>query len=386
MNRQNPLDIMLNLKGTSVVGYQVVEGYIWLQLKLLNQDCSCPYCQKNTTELHQTKFISVRDLPISGQPVYLKVPRRRFYCRFCQRYVTERLEFVPWRRSHSSRYEENIYQRVLSSSIEQVSREESLSYRQIDGIFKRVSQLYKKKDWTQVERVSIDEISMRKGQRDFVTLVSNVDTGNLLSVIDSHKQSEIIAVLKQQPLSVRAQIKEVSVDMWGGFKKVVEEVFPNAVVVFDRFHVMKLLNEGLNKLRNLLGIKTKGSRYLLLKNFEELTEEQKEQLASVLNQSEILKIAYWLKSEFRSIYETSKTVKSGYNRFKKWLRLAQVIYGKAAKTIRKHLEGICNYFISRTTSGVMEGINNKAKLILRQGYGFSDFEHFSARLLGSFSD
>lgn len=363
MNRQNPLDIMLNLKGTSVVGYQVVEGYIWLQLKLLNQDCSCPYCQKNTTELHQTKFISVRDLPISGQPVYLKVPRRRFYCRFCQRYVTERLEFVPWRRSHSSRYEENIYQRVLSSSIEQVSREESLSYRQIDGIFKRVSQLYKKKDWTQVERVSIDEISMRKGQRDFVTLVSNVDTGNLLSVIDSHKQSEIIAVLKQQPLSVRAQIKEVSVDMWGGFKKVVEEVFPNAVVVFDRFHVMKLLNEGLNKLRNLLGIKTKGSRYLLLKNFEELTEEQKEQLASVLNQSEILKIAYWLKSEFRSIYETSKTVKSGYNRFKKWLRLAQVIYGKAAKTIRKHLEGICNYFISRTTSGVMEGINNKAKLI-----------------------
>ena len=54
--------------------------------------------------------------------------------------------------------------------------------------------------------------------------------------------------------------------------------------------------------------------------------------------------------------------------------------------IRDHLEGICNYFISRTTSGVMEGINNKVKLILRQGYGFTDFEHFRARLLGSFSD
>jgi transposase len=95
----------------------------------------------------------------------------------------------------------------------------------------------------------MDEISVRKGYRDFVTLVSHVDTGNLLEVIDSHKQSEIIDVLKQQP--------------------------------FD---------------------------------------------------------------------------------------------------------GICNYFMSRTTSGVMEGINNKAKLILRQGYGFSDFEHFRARLLGSFSD
>ncbi len=71
-------------------------------------------------------------------------------------------------------------------------------------------------------------------------------------VIDSHKQSEIIDVLKQQPLSVREQVKEVSVDMWGGFPKVIEEVFPNAVVVFDRFHVMKLLNQQLNKLRNLL--------------------------------------------------------------------------------------------------------------------------------------
>ena len=386
MNHQKPIDIMLNLIGTSVVGYQVAEGYIWLELKLLNQEISCPYCPKNTRELHQTKFVSVRDLPISGQPVYLKVPRRRFYCRFCQRYVTERLDFIPWRSAQTKRYEDNVYQRVLSSSIEQVSREESLSYRKIDGIFKRVSQSVKKKDWSRVERVSMDEISVRKGYRDFVTLVSHVDTGNLLEVIDSHKQSEIIDVLKQQPLSIREQVKEVSVDMWGGFPKVIEEVFPNAVVVFDRFHVMKLLNQQLNKLRNLLGIKTKGSRYLLLKNFEELTAEQKSQLASVLNQSEILKIAYELKSEFRSIYERSKTVKSGYNRFKKWLRLAQIIYGKAAETIRNHLDGICNYFMNRTTSGVMEGVNNKAKLILRQGYGFSDFEHFRARLLGSFSD
>ena len=276
--------------------------------------------------------------------------------------------------------------RVLSSSIEQVSREESLSYRESEGIFKRVSQQVKKKDWGSAKRLSLDEISKRKGYRDFLTLVSNVDTGNLLEVIDSHKQSEIISVLKQQPLSLREKVREVSVDMWAGFKKVIQEVFPNAVVVFDRFHVMKLLNEGLNKLRKLLGIKVKKSRYLLLKNFEELTEEQKEQLESVLNQSESLKIADWLKEEFRSIYEKSQTVKSGWNRLKKWLISAQVIYGKVAQTIREHLEGICNYFISRTTSGVMEGINNKAKLILRQGYGFQDFEHFRARLLGSFSD
>lgn len=106
-----------------------------------------------------------------------------------------------------------------------------------------------------------------------------MDIGNLLEVIDSHQQEEIIKVLKQQPLLLREQVREVSVDMWVGFKKVIQEVFPNAVVVFDRFHVMKLLNEALNKLRKLLGIKVKKSRYLLLKNFVELTTEEKERLS-----------------------------------------------------------------------------------------------------------
>ena len=60
---------------------------------------------------------------------------------------------------------------------------------------------------------------------------------------------------------------------------------------------------------------------------------------------------------------------------KKWLSYAEIVLGKVAQTIRDHLEHIYNYFISRTTSGVMEGINNKIKLILRHGYGFSNFEH-----------
>jgi len=232
----------------------------------------------------------------------------------------------------------------------------------------------------------MDEISKRKGYRDFITLVSNVDTGNLLEVIDSHRQEEIIEVLKQQPLELRARVREVSVDMWAGFPKIIAEVFPKAAVVFDRFHVMKLVNEALNKLWLAQAQVFYPKRFLLLKNSPDLTEAETEQLAQLLNQSACLTIAYEMKEEFREIYETSQTVQSGLNRMKKWLAQAQVFYPKAVQTIRDHLEGICNYFISRTTSGVMEGINNKAKLIMRQGYGFTDFDNFRDRLLASFSD
>jgi len=109
-------------------------------------------------------------------------------------------------------------------------------------------------------------------------------------------------------------------------------------------------------------------------------------LEHILAQSACLRIAYEMKEELREIYQTNHTVQSGISRMSKWLAKAIVFYGKVARTIRTHLEGICNYFISRTTSGVMEGINNKAKLIMRQGYGFTNFDSFRARLLVSFSD
>lgn len=85
-----------------------------------------------------------------------------------------------------------------------------------------------------------------------------------MEVIDSHQQKDIIEVLKQQPLELREQVKEVSVDMWGGFPKVVQTVFPNALLVFDRFHVMQPVNKELNKVRKQTETSVKGSKFILL--------------------------------------------------------------------------------------------------------------------------
>jgi len=141
----SPLDSLLNLPGITVEGSVQVEGYTCLQVKLLARGINCPHCQKLTQELHQTSSILIRDLPTFGKPVYLKLPRRRFYCCKCQRYSTEKLEFIDWRRPHTQRYEANIYQRVQSSSVEQIGREESLSPTEVQGIFNWVSNQRKKK-------------------------------------------------------------------------------------------------------------------------------------------------------------------------------------------------------------------------------------------------
>lgn len=234
--------------------------------------------------------------------------------------------------------------------------------------------------------MSIDEVSQSKGQQNFVTVVSDIDKGKLIEVIDSHKQLDIIEVLNQQQFEVREQVEEVSVDMWGGFPKVVEEVFPNAVIVFDRFHVMKTVNEELNKIRKQAGVTDRGIKFIMLKNGENLTEFPKIKLEDILSRSSRLRNAYQWKEEFRDIYETSTTVEEGKLRLEEWLDKAQAVYTDVITTIRNHLDGSCNYFINKTTSGVMEGINNRIKLIKRQAYGFVNFDNFRARLLACFSD
>jgi transposase len=211
--------------------------------------------------------------------------------------------------------------------------------------------------------------------------LTDLDKSSLLEVIDSHKSEDIITVLNQQPLAIREGVKEVCVDMWGGFPKVIREVFPNAKTVVDRFHVQKLINKALNKIRLILKLKGLKNRFLLMSNQANLTTEDRSELDLILTSSPSLKIAHELKEELITIYNSDITPSGGMRKIKKWLISARVMFGSAADTLESHLEEICNYFTNRTTSGVTEGINTRIKLIIRQSYGFKNFNLMKEKLL-----
>ena len=138
------LDYLLDLPNVTVETCTCIDNQFTLQLRILMTGIHCPHCQQFTEELHQNRPILVRDLSTFGKVVYLKVPRRQFYCCNCQRYATEVLPWLDWKRHHTTRYEEQIYQRVKVTSIEQVSREEALSREEIKGIFDHVYNQRKK--------------------------------------------------------------------------------------------------------------------------------------------------------------------------------------------------------------------------------------------------
>jgi transposase len=159
-------------------------------------------------------------------------------------------------------------------------------------------------------------------------------------------------------VAMREGIKEVCVDMWGGFPKVIREVFPNAKTVVDRFHVQKLINKALNKIRLVLKLKGLKNRFLLMRNQANLATEDRSELDLILTSSPSLKIAHELKEELITIYNSDITPSGGMRKIKKCLISARVMFGSAADTLESHLEEICNYFTNRTTSGVTEGFKN----------------------------
>jgi hypothetical protein len=126
------------------------------------------------------------------------------------------------------------------------------------------------------------------------------------------------------------------------------------------FHIDTLLN-----FPRQVRVFDRGSKFLLLRNGVVLTESEKQALDQILQQSKRLRKAYESKEELRAIYESPLMVETGRLHLEEWLNRAQNIYSEVTTTIRRHLDGICNYFRARTTSESMEGINNRIKLIRR---------------------
>lgn len=138
------LDRLLNLPNTTVESFVEEENKIILKLRFLHDEVVCPHCNMHNGKLKQNRPILIRDLSVFGKIVYLNTPRCQFYCQHCQKHFTEKLPFVDLERRYTQRYEEYVYQRAQSTSFEQISRDECLSWDQVQGIFNHQFSVKKK--------------------------------------------------------------------------------------------------------------------------------------------------------------------------------------------------------------------------------------------------
>jgi len=179
------------------------------------------------------------------------------------------------------------------------------------------------------------------------------------------------------------------------YKTVFNKLCPNAVITADRFHVTKLLHQELNqgridqkKTANDLTIKArekifstlKGGKYVLLKREKKLKEKSKEKLAQSKQASPLLRVMHTLKEEFTEIFENSQNLGEGTIQLTEWLIKAEIFFPKTVKTIKNWFTEIVGYFEQKTTNGLVEGINNRLKVIKRCAFGFISFDNLKKEL------
>ncbi len=242
-----------------------------------------------------------------------------------------------------------------------------------------------------LQRLSIDEIYLGR-QKKFYTLVMDLESGRIVWVAKGRGADALRKFWRALRLS-KARIVAVAMDMSAAYWAAVAENLPEAAVVFDRFHIMKLVNEKLDELRralvreatDLMKQQVKGVRWLLLMRSQHLSATQLPRLQEALHHNEPLLTGYLLKEALALLWDQPSRAKMQAF-LAQWCRLAADsgirLFQSLAKTLAGHGEGILAWWEHRITNGRMEGINNKIRTLLRQAYGYRDERFFILRLLG----
>lgn len=293
------------------------------------------------------------------------------------------------------------YTRKLERFVEQLSRLmtlldvaelTALNWDTVKDIVKRrLRRDYGRSDWKGVRYLSIDEIYVGR-RRGFYTLVMDLESGRILWVSPGRGKAGLRGFWPRLRRS-RVRIRAVAMDMSGAYGAAVAEALVGVAVVFDKFHIIQLMNQRLDELRRELvreaegamKMVIKGTRYLLLTRAANLQADQLPKLERALKLNEPLSQAWYLKEELSLLWDQSSYAEM--NRFlTQWCEQAQETgvrqLQKMAKTLLVHRRGILSWWQHPINNGRMEGTNNKIKTLNRQAYGYRDEEFFILKLLG----
>ncbi len=354
----------------------------------------CAACGSQNVWRHGVVVRLFRTVPLGSKRVELEARIPRLACQDCGRVRQAVVGFAEPRRTYTRSFERYVVELSRHMTIKDVARHLGVSWDVVKEIQKKsLQRRFDKPRLKHVKQIAIDEISTGKGHQ-YVTIVLDLESGAVLHV-GQGKGGDALLDFWRRLRASGAKIEAVATDMSPAYIEAVTTYLPGAMLVFDRFHVIKLYNEKLSDLRRELHRQLadtmqkdvlKGVRWLLLKRRENLdaSRREPERLQEALRLNEPLAIAYHLKDELNEIWEQDdqETAQA--------LLLDWIVYAEStgirmlkqfAKTLRLHAFGILAWYDYPISTGPLEGTNNKIKTMKRQAYGFRDPEFLRLKIL-----
>jgi transposase len=390
---QSALYQVLSIHGYRVTRTEQLEKKLLLHLEPQPHRVCCPQCGSREVIRRGEKERWLRHVPIGRDCTWLIVTLPRVECWACGVVRQIKIGLADSRRSYTHAFERYVLELSRCMTILDVARHVSVGWDVVKDIQQRYLQRkYARPPLKDVRYIGIDEICVGRGYR-FVTLVLDFDSGAIIFVGDG-KKAEALRPFWRRLRRNKVRLKAVAMDLSVAYQLAVHEAFPRAAIVFDRFHVVKLLNEKLTQLRRDLYHQAtdhlhkkvlKGTRWLLLKNPENLDPVRGEpgRLREALRLNEALSAAYYLKEDLRQIWEQLGKFPARL-KLLDWYHQAQGSgvrhLQEFARTLLAHADGILAWYDHPISNGPLEGVNNKIKTMNRQHYGLRDPDFFRLKL------
>ena len=366
---------------------------IVLNVQTRDEKLCCPECKSKKIIRNGYVIRRFRCVPIGRKPVYIDMRVQRVKCRVCECDQQERIPFATGKRHTTHRLERLMVDLMKIMTISETAAYLGLSWSTVKDLHKDyLRRNYSSPDISKVKFIGIDEFAVRKGHV-YMTIVVDLETGHIIYVGDG-KGADALDKFWRRVEKCGASIEYVATDLSAAFISAVRKNLPEAQLVFDHFHVKKIINEKVDKLRRSLYHNKlyeeqrdviKGIRWLLLKNGEDIkTDAAKKQLEEALKINEPLAKAYYLKEKIALVWgqlDKQTARKWLYEWIREAIRSEVTQLVKAGLSMFKHREGILAWYDKRITTAMVEGINNKIKVMKREAYGFTDDRYFELRLL-----
>lgn len=396
---------LLNLSDIAVTELRDSDNdrMITFVVKSTRDTLPCRQCGKSTRGHGLGRLIRLRHLPLLGKETYIEITPRRGRCDHCDGAptTTETLDWYEPNSKMTKPYEQHLLFELIHSTIADVSRKENVDYHAVHHLVD--CYIESEIDFSKIQALGVlglDEISMKKGYRDFVTLITYriAEKVHILGAVDGREEAEIEAFLRKIPRRLRNTIQAVCCDLYDGYMTACRRVFKKKIpIVADRFHVRRLYRKSLitlrkSELKRLRKVLTEGE-YLQLKPGIAILRQQKDYFTElekpVVKQlfilSPKLRLAYQFSRDLSGIFDSHITPEVAKEKMIEWIAIVASselnCFNKFIKTLTKYQEQITNYFIHRHNSGFVEGFNNKVKVLKRRCYGLANTTRLFQRLI-----
>ena len=382
-------EALLAIDSLSIDQVELSKNKLRIKCKISsNKGEICPSCQREVVSKRPKYRRIIRDLDISGRKVYLDLQVHQYLCD-CGRHFSEQFEFVESGKSYTNRQAKWVFEMSAQQSHTQVGALVDMSHKTVERIcYNQVEQ--RKINWSKIERIGIDEFAFKKGHKDFIVILVNLDTHEIIDLLPFRDKASIRQYFNDLGQSTCAKITDYCSDMWGPFQDLAKELFPNAKIHIDRFHWTVHLNKTVDELRKNLRREHKDEdvlkrlKWKLIKRPENLLASEQEDLKNAFEFAPDLEEIYFMKNTFQSIFDSDFSMAFANQQVDFWLQQAQQLNNKQlnkfVELFERHRDNIMNYFIDRISSGAVEGKNNLLRTVKRFTFNMTNFEHFKARV------